>query len=122
MTPFDLVLILVISETTQQAFGGEDFSLTNAAILIITLISLDIALSYAKRATPAVAKWLDGKPTLLVVDGKPDRAAMSKARVDIEDILESARESRGLARLDQIRHAVLEIDGGISIIPAKGAG
>lgn len=49
MTPFDLVIVLVISETTQQAMLGDDFSITNAILLILTLFTTDIALSYVKR-------------------------------------------------------------------------
>lgn len=46
MTPFDLVLLLIIAGTTQQALLGDDFSIINAALLIIVLFSLDIGLSY----------------------------------------------------------------------------
>src|SRR3546814_5662672 len=49
MTPFDLVLLLIVAETTQQALLGDDFSITNAAILIVTLFTIDIALSYVKQ-------------------------------------------------------------------------
>lgn len=52
MTPFDLVIVLVISETTQQTMLGDDFSITNAVILILTLFTTDIALSYVKRWWP----------------------------------------------------------------------
>lgn len=52
MTPFDLVIVLGISETTQQAMLGDDFSITNAVILILTLFTTDIALSYVKRWWP----------------------------------------------------------------------
>lgn len=55
MRPFDLVLILIVSETTQQALLGEDFSVINALVLILTLFTLDIALSYIKRAAPGSA-------------------------------------------------------------------
>lgn len=48
MTPFDLVLLLIIAETTQQALLGDDFSITNAFVLIITLFGIEIALSYLR--------------------------------------------------------------------------
>jgi|SRR5690606_16313465 len=117
LTPFDFVLLLIIAETTQQALLGDDFSLTNAAILIVTLFSIDIVLSYLKRSSPFVDKILEGRPTVLVLDGRLDEKAMKKSRVDESDILESARKSQGLENLSQVKHAILEVSGDISVIP-----
>jgi len=121
MTPFDLVLILIIAETTQQALLGDDFSITNAAILIVTLCAIDIALSYLKRASSPVATWLDGRPTLLIFEGVIDTHALKKVRMGREEILEAARQLHGLENLDQVKHAILEADGDISIIPRSSS-
>ncbi|MDK1492018.1 DUF421 domain-containing protein [Sinorhizobium sp. 7-81] len=117
MTTFDFVLLLIIAETTQQALLGEDFSITNATVLILTLFGLDILLSYVKQSMPKVALLLDGTPTVLIAEGNIDTHALKRARVDLEEVLAAAREQHGLARLDQIKFAILEADGGISIIP-----
>lgn len=117
MTAFDFVLLLIIAETTQQALMGDDFSITNAAILIITLVVLDIALSYLKTGSPLADKLLDGIPTVLIRDGKLDERALKKSRMDEDDILASARHSQGLEKMSDIKHAVLEVDSGISIVP-----
>ncbi|RVG07647.1 DUF421 domain-containing protein [Sinorhizobium meliloti] len=117
MTTFDFVLLLIIAETTQQALLGDDFSIVNATLLILTLFGVDIVLSYLKQWSPKIALFLDGTATVLIADGKVDDRALRRARVNIEDILVAAREQQGLARLDQIKFAVLEADGGISIIP-----
>ena len=117
MTTFDFVLLLIIAETTQQALLGDDFSIVNATLLILTLFGVDIVLSYVKQWSPKIALFLDGTATVLIADGKVDERALKRARVNIEDILVAAREQQGLARLDQIKFAVLEADGGISIIP-----
>src|SRR3546814_9132595 len=66
MTPFDFVLLLIIAETTQQALLGDDFSITNAAILIITLFTIDIVLSYVKEWLPRADLLIDGTPTVLI--------------------------------------------------------
>ena len=116
MTPFDFVLLLIIAETTQQAPLGDDFSITNAVILIVTLFTADISLSYVKRWSPRVGRLIDGQPTLLVRNGDIDRHALRRARMDEQDLLTAARSQHGLERLDQIKHAVLESDTGISII------
>jgi uncharacterized membrane protein YcaP (DUF421 family) len=117
VTVFDFVLLLIIAETTQQALLGDDFSITNAVVLIVTLITLDILMSYLKRWSPLAAKLLEGGPTVLVRGGKPDRHAMKRARVDDEDIMAAARARHGLRSMDEVDHAVLETDSGISIIP-----
>lgn len=119
MTPFDFILLLIIAETTQQALLGDDFSITNAVVLIVTLIGIDIGLSYVKAWSPAAAKLLEGVPTVLIRDGKVDQHALDRARVDMSDILVSARHNQGLENADQVKHAVLETDSGISIIPKE---
>ena len=119
MTAFDFVLLLIISEATQQALLGDDFSVTNAFIIIATLIVIDIALSLLKEHVPFLGKMLDGVPMLLVDNGVPLRDRLKKARVDEYDILQAARQTHGLERMDQIKYAVLEVDGKISIIPRE---
>lgn len=117
MTNFDFVLVLIISEATQNAMIGEDYSLTNAALVILTLVALDIGLSLWKQRSPRLARWLEGVPTVIVADGKPLTHLMAWARVDEADILAAARELQGLERMDQIKYAILERQGNISIIP-----
>ncbi len=121
ITTFDFVLLLIIGEATQQALLGQDFSVTNALIVIITLVGLDIALSLIKRHSKTIDKVLDDVPLVIVEDGVALKDRMAKARVDEEDVLSAARHLQGLERLDQIRYAVLERSGGISIVPKKNA-
>jgi uncharacterized membrane protein YcaP (DUF421 family) len=117
MTSFDFVLLLVISEATQNAMVGNDFSLTNGALVILTLVGLDVALALAKRRWERLDRWIDGVPTILVEDGRLLTDRMHRARVGADDILEAARKLQGLERVDQIKYAVLERDGGITVIP-----
>jgi uncharacterized membrane protein YcaP (DUF421 family) len=119
VTTFDFVLLLIVGEATQQALLGEDFSLTNAFLVILTLIGLDIAISLWQQRWPGLAKWLEGVPLVIVEHGQPLRERMRRARVSEDDILTAARERQGLARMDQIQYAVLERSGGISIIPKQ---
>ena len=119
MTSFDFVLLLIIGEATQNALLGNDYSVTNAVLVILTLIGLDILLSYMKQHAPIVERWMDGLPMILVQDGKPLKDLMNRARVDESNIMSAARESQGLERMDQVKYAVLEINGNISIIPRQ---
>ena len=116
-TAFDLVLLLIISETTQQAMVDNDHSMTNAAILILTLVGVDILLSLIKHRFPAADPILDGTAVILMRDGKVLQERLDYERVDANDILESARLQLGLERLDQIKLAVLERSGEISVVP-----
>jgi uncharacterized membrane protein YcaP (DUF421 family) len=116
-TAFDLVLLLIISETTQQAMVDNDHSMTNAGLLILTLVSADIFLSVAKQWFPRLDPVLDGTALILVRDGKVLKDRLSRERVDTSDILEAAREQLGLEDLSQIKLAVLERSGSISVVP-----
>lgn len=117
VTVFDFVLLLIIAETTDQALLGDDFSVVNAAVVTVTLVMTDVVLSYLKSWSPRMGAVLDGMPTVLVSNGQIDHEALRRARVSLDEVLESAREKQGLKRLDQIDCAVLEVGGAISIIP-----
>jgi uncharacterized membrane protein YcaP (DUF421 family) len=119
MTTFDFVLLLVISEATQSALVVDDDSMTNSFLVIVTLLIIDIALSLAKLRYESLDKLIDGVPTVIVADGTPLRERMQRARVDEKDVMEAARQLQGLERLDQIKYAVLEVNGGITIIPKR---
>ena len=118
-TNFDLVLLLIISETTQQAMVDNDHSITNGVLLIMTLVGASVGLSLLKRRFPALEQWLEGTPLVIIENGKVLEDRMDKTRVDEEDILEAARSLRGLERLDQIKYAVVERNGNITIVPAE---
>jgi uncharacterized membrane protein YcaP (DUF421 family) len=118
-TTFDFVLLLIIAETTQQALVGEDHSVTGAFVLIVVLVGTDILLSLLKRASPRVDRLLEGQPLVILRDGVPLAARMHVERVDDDDILSAARETRGIDRLDDIERAVLEKNGAISIVPRR---
>jgi uncharacterized membrane protein YcaP (DUF421 family) len=119
ITPFDMILLLIISEATQNYMVGQDYSFTNAALLIITLIGVDIALSVLKQRSRQLGRLLDDEPIVIVRDGQLLRRALSRERVDEEDILRAARSAQGIDRLEDIRLALLETDGEISVIPRK---
>lgn len=117
MTTFDFVLLLIIAETTQQALLGDDYSVTNAVVLFVTLIVLDIGFSFIKRWWSLADKFIEGRPVLLLSNGEPDEQAMKGARVQLRDILSAARSQHGLQRIEDVKFAVLEGGGSISIIP-----
>jgi uncharacterized membrane protein YcaP (DUF421 family) len=105
----------------QEALVDGDHSMTNAFLLVMTLVSTTIGLSLVKKRWPGISRWLDGLPFLVVRKGKPVQETMDKARVAEQEILAAARATQGLARMDQIEHAVVEENGDISVIPKPGA-
>lgn len=121
ITAFDLVLLLVIAEAVQQGLIGEDFSLTNALVLIVSLIGIDIGLSLLKQRFHDIGHVMDSRPLIIVERGKPIPEHMAKARVDEEDVLSAARQAHGLRGMAEVDYAVLEASGAISIIPRRGA-
>ena len=77
VTTFDFAVLLIISETTQQAMIRNDNSITHAALLIITLIGIDIGFSLLKQRFPRLERWVDDIPLVILVNGKaiPDRVS-----------------------------------------------
>jgi uncharacterized membrane protein YcaP (DUF421 family) len=119
VTTFDFVLLLIIAETTQQALIQDDASVTGAFVLIVVLVGTDILLSLVKRWSPRIDRLLEGQPIVILHDGTPLKRRMHIERVDDEDILSAARETRGIERLKEIKRAVLERNGAISIVPRR---
>jgi uncharacterized membrane protein YcaP (DUF421 family) len=119
ITTFDFILLLIIAEAVQPALTGGDDSMTNSLLLILTLIGADVGLSIVKGKSLTLEKLVDDVPLVLVEDGQPLPDRLRKSRVDASDILASARMSQGLERMDQIKYAVLERSGGISIVPKE---
>jgi uncharacterized membrane protein YcaP (DUF421 family) len=113
---FDFLMLLIISETTQQAMIRQDSSFTNALILVVTLVFLTIVLSHLKQWSPRISSAIDDEPIVVLAHGKLFDKRCDKLRVDEADIIEAARENLGLERLEQIKFAVVERNGSISII------
>ncbi len=120
-TTFDLVRLLIISEVTQAAMIGNDFSLTASIVLIVTLVSLDFLVNRIKMRSKKISSVVDGLPLIVVEKGNPLKERMKLSNVEIDDVLQSARQSFGITSLTEIDYAVLETDGSISIVPSRKA-
>jgi uncharacterized membrane protein YcaP (DUF421 family) len=119
MTPFDLVVILVIANSVQNAMTGGDNSLIGGILAATTLTIVNIAVGRWGSRVPFFRRVVASEPRLLLRDGKPLREALESEHVDIEELEMAARE-HGIADLDGVTAAVLEEDGSISIIPKEG--
>ena len=105
LTNFDLILLLIISEATQQAMLSTDYSVTGSMLTIVTLVSIDILFGYIKKKFAQAENFLDGTPVLV--------------NISVDDILLAARQHHGIYELKAIKFAILERNGQISIIPEQ---
>ncbi|GAA5166471.1 DUF421 domain-containing protein [Ornithinimicrobium tianjinense] len=121
ITTFDLVILLIVGESTQQAMLGEDFSIVHATLVIVSLVLLQRGSDYLAWKFDAFDRVTEGVPSLLVSDGEVLKKALAANKVKEADILEAARDKQGLERLDQIKWAVLEASGHITIVPKDKA-
>jgi uncharacterized membrane protein YcaP (DUF421 family) len=119
ITVFDFILLLIIGAAAKNVLVGEDYSFVNAMLVIFTLFIIDIAFDLLKQKLKPLGKVLDGTPLVLVDNGELLKHRLTKVRIGEEDILEEARKTQGLERMEQIKYAVLERNGGISIIPRQ---
>jgi uncharacterized membrane protein YcaP (DUF421 family) len=118
-TTFDLVLLLIISEVTQQAMVDSDHSITNGVLLILTLVMTSLGLSELKQHFPRLKYLLEGSSIMIVRNGKLIRQRMNELRVDEDEILEAARAAHGLESIEQIKFAFVEPNGEITLIPRR---
>lgn len=116
MSSFELVTLMLIPEIVSQAIQGDDYSLTSALIGVTTLFTLVVGTSLLTHLSRRVAEFTDGKPTVLAYDGRLIKHALDIERIQPEEI-HSAMHQAGLELLDQVKWAILEPDGKISIIP-----
>jgi uncharacterized membrane protein YcaP (DUF421 family) len=119
MTPFDLVVILVIANAVQNAMTGGDNSVTGGIVAATTLTVTNIAVGRWGSRIPIFRRLVASEPRVLLRDGKPIKAAMDDERIDIEELEMAARE-HGIPDLGDVTAAVLEEDGSISVIPKDG--
>ncbi len=117
ITTFDAVLLLIISEAVQPALVDNDNSMTNAFLIILALLGTDALLSFVTMRSSRIDKLINDVPMILIEDGEAYQDRMAKVMVTEDDIMESARQLRGVERLDQIKYAFIERSGTITVIP-----
>lgn len=115
MTPFDLVLLLLIANAVQNAMTGPDTSLTGGWTAAITLLVVNALVSKMTWHSKWVRHFVEGTPTLLIHHGKILTANLAKEQVTLEELDQAIRE-HGIASLDHVELATLEVDGAISVL------
>ena len=117
MTPFDLVVILLIANAVQNAMVGPDTSVTGGLIAAGILVLLNYGVAQGRERLPWLRRAVEGTPTLLIDDGKFVREHLRREGLDEDEVMMAIRE-HGVPDVKDVRMAVLETDGSISIVPA----
>jgi len=118
-TIFDLALVLLASNALQPAITGPDASIPGALIILATLFTLNRVVAFSRERWPFVRRILDYAPTVVARDGGWIKAAIDREGLDSDD-LEAAIREYGLESVTEVKLAVLEHDGSISVVPAAG--
>lgn len=115
MTPFDLTLLLLLSNSVQNAMTGPDTSLAGGAVAASTLLILNYLIAEVSGANRRFRRFVQGQPSLLVHDGKVIESHMAREHVSMDELHRALRE-HGISCIEQTALAVLEVDGSISCL------
>jgi uncharacterized membrane protein YcaP (DUF421 family) len=115
MTPFDLVLLIILGDAIQQGLTQDDYSVTGAVIAVATIATLQVFTSYLSFRSKRARKVFEGEPIVVVERGEVVAANLKRERMTEEEVLEEARQQQ-ISSLDEIDWAIIEANGTISFI------
>jgi len=115
MTPFDLTLLLLLSNAVQNAMTGPDTSLAGGVVAAVTLLVMNYFVADVSGVNRRFRKFIQGEPSLLIHDGEVISSHMAKEHVSIDELQRALRE-HGIANFQDVALAVLEVDGSISCL------
>ncbi|TSB01241.1 DUF421 domain-containing protein [Sphingorhabdus contaminans] len=120
LTPFELVVMIVLGDLIQQGVTHNDFSLTGAILAISTFAFLAIMMSWITYLFPRAEKLLDGEPRVIVRDGELLKDNLRRDRITQSEV-ESEMRLAGISRMSDVAWAILEPQGKISFIKVDGS-
>jgi len=115
MTPFDLTLLLLLSNSVQNAMTGPDNSLLGGIVAAVTLFAMNHLIAEYSGVNRRFRKWVQGSPSLLIHNGEIVTAHMAKEHVTIDELERSMRE-HGIGSAKDVSIGVLEVDGSMSFL------
>jgi len=115
MTPFDLVLLLLLSNSVQNAMTGPDTSLVGGMVAATVLLVLNYLIADLSGANRRFRMFIQGQPSMLIHDGQVIESHMAKEHVSMDD-LERALRAHGISDYRQVAIGVLEVDGSMSFL------
>ena len=118
MEPSDLILLVVMGDLIQNGVTQSDYSVTGVVLATSTFGLLAVVTSYTVFRSPRAKSVIEGEPLILVQNGEAIERNLKGERLTLDDLMEEARAQQ-VDSLDQIKWAVLESNGSISIIPKQ---
>lgn len=115
MTPFDLTLLLLLSNSVQNAMTGPDTSLVGGMVAASVLLVLNYLVADLSGANRRFRKLIQGQPSMLIHDGQIIETHMAKEHVSMDELQRALRE-HGISDYHQVAIGVLEVDGSISLL------
>lgn len=115
LTPYDLILLLLIANAVQNAMVGTDTSMIGGIAAMATLLGVNAVVAWVSRRSKRVARLVEGVPTILVRHGRILEENCARENLTREDLLRALRE-HGVGEVDHVRTAILEVDGSISVL------
>jgi len=117
----ELIVILVISDAVQNSMVGDNTTVWGGLVAVLTLLALDLGLSRLAERSRRVRRVVEGEPRLLIRDGHLLQRAVREEGIEPDDVRAAVRGA-GLERIEDVRIAVLETDGSISVVPMSAPG
>src|SRR6266853_406086 len=118
LAPFDLVLLLVLSNAVQNAMNGGDNSVIGGMISATTLVGVNWIVGLFTYRSKKLEALVEGRPDVLIRDGKLFQKTLEHAKLTRHEVMTALREA-GCASIEEVRAALLENDGSISVIPKR---
>jgi uncharacterized membrane protein YcaP (DUF421 family) len=118
LAPFDLVLLLVLSNAVQNSMNAGDNTVGGGFVLVLTLLALNGLVGWVTFRSKKAELFVEGKPIVLVHDGIRDEAALCSERITHHELMAAIRQA-GVTDLSDVRYAILETNGRINVIPKK---
>jgi uncharacterized membrane protein YcaP (DUF421 family) len=116
LAPFDLVLLLVLSNAVQNSMNAGDNTVSGGFILVLTLLIANGAVGWLTFRSKTAELIIEGKPLILVHEGKLDEKALSHEKITHHELLAAVRQA-GACDIESVRYAILETNGRINVIP-----
>lgn len=116
LAPFDLILLLVLSNAVQNAMNGGDNSVGAGLISAVTLVLLNYAVGMATYRSKALEAIIEGRPEVLIHNGTLFPAVMKRAKLTHHELNAALRQA-GCASINEVHTAVLENNGALSVVP-----
>jgi uncharacterized membrane protein YcaP (DUF421 family) len=119
MSVYDFVLVVIIANAVQNALVGGDNTMVGGLASAFTLLATNRALTWLFDRFPTLERRVIGKPVVLITNGRPSWRRLQREGIDRDELMAALRQ-HGVESIRQVRLAVMEVDGEISVVPREG--